>query len=74
MMSAIVTSGVASFSTYRCSRGSQPIGVSSPPSAIRSRAYFEIGANGSSFTSLPATTGTTSSRNCTSARSRRVFA
>ena len=42
----MVTSGVASFSTYRCDRSSQPIGVASPHCSISSRAYFEIGANG----------------------------
>src|SRR2546425_6964486 len=37
MMSAMVTSGVASFSTKRDSRGSQAIGVPAPCSATSSR-------------------------------------
>ena len=57
MMSAMVTSGVASFSTYRCSRPTHAMGVSSPPSSISCRAYLEIGANGLSLISLPATIG-----------------
>ena len=56
-MSAMVTSGVASFSRYRCSRSSHSSGVSSPCSAIIWRPNFEIGASGSSFTSLPAMIG-----------------
>ena len=68
MMSATVTSGVASFSTYRSSGVTQSIGVSSPRSAINSRAYFEIGANGLSFTSLPATIGIASSSSVMSER------
>ena len=74
MMSAMVTSGVASFSTKRDSRGSQAIGVSAPCSVTRSRPYFEIGANGLSFTSLPARIGISSSSNVTSWRRMRLFA
>src|SRR5438874_10230105 len=43
MMSAMVTSGVASFSMNRSSRDSQAIGVFSPRSAISSRPYLEFG-------------------------------
>src|SRR6266511_273170 len=66
MISAIVTSGVASFSTNRTSRGSQAIGVPSPRSPISSRPYFEIGSKGSSLTSLPAMMGISSSSSVTS--------
>src|SRR5256885_15560780 len=74
MMSAMVTSGVASFSTKRDSRGSHAIGVAAPRSATSSRPYFEIGANGLSFTSLPARIGISSSSKVTSWRRMRLFA
>jgi len=74
MMSAIVTSGVASFSTNRSSRDSQAIGVASPCSAISSRPYLEIGSKGSSLTSLPAMIGISSSSSVTSWRRIRLFA
>ena len=74
MRSATVTSGVASFSTYRWSRDTQVTGVSSPPSASRSRANLEIGRKGESFTSLPATIGSTSSSSDVRARRMRDFA
>ena len=45
-MSAIVTSGVASFSTKRESRRSQPIGMSSPSFATRARQAPQIGSRG----------------------------
>ena len=57
MRSAMVMSGVASFSPYRRSRGSQSMGVSSPSAAIRSRVASRMGASGSSLSSEPATTG-----------------
>ncbi len=74
MMSAIVTSGVASFSTKRDSRGSQAMGVCAPCSVTSSRPNFEIGANGLSFTSLPARIGISSSSSVTSWRRMRLFA
>src|SRR2546427_3116248 len=71
LMSAMVTSGVASFSTKRDSRGSHAIGVPAPCSATSSRPNFEIGANGLSFTSLPARIGISSSSSVTSWRRMR---
>ena len=53
---------------------SQAIGVASPHSARISRAYLEIGAKGSSFTSLPATMGMRSSSRPVSSRRMRLFA
>jgi len=73
MMSAIVTSGVASFSTKRDSRGSQAMGVCAPCSVTSSRPNFEIGANGLSFTSLPARIGISSSSSVTSWRRMRAL-
>ena len=43
IMSAMVTSGVASFSTYRSSAATQATGVSSPSTAILSRHSRQIG-------------------------------
>src|SRR5438874_9073015 len=57
IMSAMVTSGVASFSTNRLSRGIQAMGVLSPSPAIFSRQARQMGLNGSSLISQPATTG-----------------
>jgi hypothetical protein len=65
---------VASFSTNRLSRPTQATGVSSPASSMMPRAYFEIGANGLSLTSLPATIGIDSSSRVVSARRMRDFA
>jgi hypothetical protein len=74
MRSAIVMSGVASFSPYRRSRGSQAISAASPASARRTRHAWQIGASGSSLISQPARTGIASSRSPTSNRAMRVLA
>src|SRR6266581_4732409 len=62
MMSAMVTSGVASFSTKRFSRGIQARGVLSPSAAIFSRQARQMGFRGSSLISQPARTGISGSR------------
>src|SRR6267378_3361523 len=51
IMSAMVTSGVASFSTKRFSRGIQEMRVSSPSAAIFSRQARQMGFRGSSLIS-----------------------
>src|SRR2546426_5816292 len=56
------------------SRGNQATGARSPCSFTSSRPYLEIGANGLSFTSLPARIGISSSSSVTRARRMRLFA
>ena len=73
-MSAIVTSGVASFSIKRCSAGSHEIGTSSPYSLMRLRHLAQRGYRGSSLISQPRTIGTSRSSRSTSERRMRVLA
>ena len=74
IISAMVTSGVASFSKNLSLRCSHSIGVASPFSAIKSLANLEIGAKGSSLISEPATKGIYSSSNCIIKRASFVLA
>ena len=74
IISAIVTSGVASFSKNLSLRCNHSMGVASPFSFITSLAYLEMGARGSSFISEPATTGIYSSSNCIINLANFVFA
>ena len=74
IMSAMVTSGVASFSTYRSSRVSQAIRVRSPSSRKISRQALQMGAKGLSRISQPAMYGMCSSSSLTSRRMIRVLA